>query len=856
MSNDVKQTPMIQQYLKIKEEVQEMLLLYRMGDFYELFFEDAQKAADLLGISLTKRGYNSGEPIPMAGFPAHTLENYLAKLVKQGVSVAICEQTGNAGKGLFERKITRIITPGTIVDDGMLPELNDNFIVAIYKEKNQFALSSLDLSTGQFVVYEFNSLENLASELYRQNPAEVLYPENFTNIEILQNFKCVRKRPMWEFDKTSNFDLLTRQMNTKTLLGFGIKEDSLIIPCAGCLLNYVIQTQFKPLKHINHIAIAKSGDFVILDSTTRRNLEIITNLQGGTELTLCSILDHCKTSMGSRLLKRWLVKPIKDLNEIKHRQNIIDTLQQADRHTQLSKLLQNFADLERIISRIALKTAKPKDLLKLQISLAQLPLITKFLEKIAPDLDLLLSQISHFQELIDLIKKAIIEEPPLLIRDGGVIAPGFNEELDNLRALSQGGLSTLAELEVKEKKTTGIDSLKICQNSVSGFFIQVNKNHAHLVPERYIRRQTLKNYERYQIPELKELEDKVIAAQSQSLALEKEIYENLLDTINDELQNLQITAKAVAKLDLLNNLAFVALQNNYVRPKFINEKGLLLENARHPVVEKVITDPFIANSLQLNEQRHLLMITGPNMGGKSTFMRQTALIVIMAYIGSFVPADKADIGICDRIFTRIGASDDLASGFSTFMVEMTEMANILNQATNNSLVLIDEVGRGTSTYDGLAIAYASAFHLSTEIKSLTLFATHYFELTTLPQELTGVANIHMKAVENQSNIAFLHQVAEGPANKSYGLAVASLAGVPKKIINIAQNHLTKLETGNLPKVEQLSLPIEDLTKPQIEPKIQEILNQLEQLEPDNLTPNLALQKIYELKKLVKNNEIF
>ncbi|HDL5700153.1 TPA: DNA mismatch repair protein MutS [Mannheimia haemolytica] len=857
-------TPMMQQYLQLKAQNPDILLFYRMGDFYELFYDDAKRAAALLDISLTKRGQSAGEPIPMAGVPYHAVEGYLAKLVALGESVAICEQIGDpaTSKGPVERKVVRIVTPGTVSDEALLPERQDNLVAAVYEEKGTFAIATLDMTSGRFLISELASKEALSAELQRVQPAEILYAEDFSAASILANYKGLRRRPVWEFELVTAIQLLNRQFGTQTLAGFGVEKAVVALCAAGCVLHYAQETQRTALPHINAIHLAQHSDTILLDAATRRNLELTQNLAGGTENTLAAVLDKCVTPMGSRLIKRWIHQPIRDCGKLQARQQAIAALIQYERMPDLQPLLQQVGDMERILARVALRTARPRDLTRLRTALAQLPEIAKNSQNLTASIDQLLAQLADFSPLHDLLERAIIENPPQLIRDGGVIAEGYNAELDEWRQLSDGATQYLENLEIRERESTGIDSLKIGFNAVHGYYIQISQGQAHKAPIHYVRRQTLKNAERYIIPELKTYEDKVLKAKGASLALEKQLYDELFDVLMPRLGELQLAAMVLSELDVLTNLAERADSLGYVCPSFSPMRMVNIKGGRHPVVEQVLTEPFIANPVFLNAQRHLLIVTGPNMGGKSTYMRQIALITLMAYIGSFVPAESAEIGPIDRIFTRIGASDDLASGRSTFMVEMTEMANILHQATENSLVLIDEIGRGTSTYDGLSLAWACAEWLAKKTQSLTLFATHYFELTGLPNQLKGVANVHLDAREHNDTIAFMHSVQEGAASKSYGLAVAALAGVPKQVIQLAKQRLAHLEeishqtkqANEHPQADLLFSDGFDLQKNEaIQPLVaveSEVEKALKVLQPDELTPRQALDELYRLKKLL------
>ncbi|EOI3548087.1 DNA mismatch repair protein MutS, partial [Cronobacter dublinensis] len=838
------------QYLKLKAQHPDILLFYRMGDFYELFYDDAKRASQLLDISLTKRGASAGEPIPMAGVPHHAVENYLAKLVNLGESVAICEQIGDpaTSKGPVERKVVRIVTPGTISDEALLQERQDNLLAAIWQDAKGFGYATLDISSGRFRLTEPQDRETMAAELQRTNPAELLYAEDFAEMSLIEGRRGLRRRPLWEFELDTARQQLNLQFGTRDLVGFGVENAPRGLCAAGCLLQYVKDTQRTSLPHIRSITMERQQDGIIMDAATRRNLEITQNLAGGVDNTLASVLDCTVTPMGSRMLKRWLHMPVRDTNMLRNRQQAIAALMEYS--ADIQPVLRQVGDLERILARLALRTARPRDLTRMRHAFQQLPTLSTLLADIDADyVQTLRGQMGDFAELRDLLERAIIEAPPVLVRDGGVIAPGYHEELDEWRALADGATDYLDRLEIREREKLGIDTLKVGFNAVHGYFIQVSRGQSHMVPIHYVRRQTLKNAERYIIPELKEYEDKVLTSKGKALALEKQLYDELFDLLLPHLAELQKSAAALAELDVLANLAERADTLNYHCPTLTDKPGIRLVEGRHPVVERVLNEPFIANPLSLSPQRRMLIITGPNMGGKSTYMRQTALIVLMAYIGSFVPAEQAEIGPVDRIFTRVGAADDLASGRSTFMVEMTETANILHNATEHSLVLMDEIGRGTSTYDGLSLAWACAESLANRIKALTLFATHYFELTQLPEKMEGVANVHLDAIEHGDTIAFMHSVQDGAASKSYGLAVAALAGVPKEVIKRARQKLRELESlsGNAAATQvdgtQMSLlSAAEETSPAVEA--------LENLDPDSLSPRQALEWIYRLKSLV------
>ncbi|WP_217512521.1 DNA mismatch repair protein MutS [Vibrio metschnikovii] len=843
-------TPMMRQYLKLKAENPDILLFYRMGDFYELFYDDAKRASQLLDISLTKRGASAGEPIPMAGVPYHAVEGYLAKLVQLGESIAICEQIGDpaTSKGPVERKVVRIITPGTITDEALLSERSDNLIAAIYHQSGKFGYATLDITSGRFQLSEPDSVESMCAELQRTAPRELLFPEDFSPVQVLANRKGNRRRPIWEFELDTAKQQLNQQFGTRDLVGFGVEKAKLGLCAAGCLIQYVKDTQRTALPHIRALTFDRQDQSVILDAATRRNLELTQNLAGGQEHTLAEVLDHCATAMGSRMLKRWIHQPTRHIDTINQRLDGITELKQDALFAELSPILKHIGDIERILARLALRSARPRDLARLRNALQQLPELNQQMASLKhPYLCQLRQDAQPIEVLSQLLERAIKDNPPVVIRDGGVIADGYDAELDEWRKLAAGATEYLDQLEADERERHGIDSLKVGYNNVHGFYIQVSRGQSQLVPPHYVRRQTLKNAERYIIPELKAHEDKVLNSKSKALALEKQLWEQLFDLLLPHLERLQALASALSQLDVLQNLAERAESLDYCRPTLTENIGLQIQAGRHPVVEQVMDDPFIANPITLHQQRKMLIITGPNMGGKSTYMRQTALIALMAHMGSYVPAQSATIGLLDRIFTRIGASDDLASGRSTFMVEMTETANILHNATQHSLVLMDEIGRGTSTYDGLSLAWASAEWLATKIGAMTLFATHYFELTELPSTLPHLANVHLDAVEHGENIAFMHAVQEGAASKSYGLAVASLAGVPKAVITNAKNKLVQLEQQReTTKKPAASLAITNQMSLIPEPSEVELL--LAGIDPDELTPRQALEALYRLKK--------
>lgn len=845
----VTHTPMMQQYLRLKADHPDTLMFYRMGDFYEMFFDDARKAAKLLDITLTARGHSGGVPIPMCGIPYHAADNYLARLINQGESVAICEQTSDpaTSKGPVEREVLRIVTPGTVTEESLLNERRDNLLVAVHHFNNRYGVAALDVSAGRFHVLELDSLEHLYAELERLNPAELLFSEDaqyLNNLNQQLNRKIAsRAQPPWWFDADSAQRVLNEQFGTRDLSGFGCDGLDAAVMAAGCLMQYVRNTQRAALPHITGLHVESTDNSVILDAASRRNLEIEFNLSGGTDNTLSSVIDRTTTAMGSRCLRRWLHNPLRDAEILKQRHQSLGELMQSGLFSDLQQQLHAIGDVERIMSRVALGSARPRDLDTLRLSLQTLPELQRTLgECHAPLLQRLATEISEHPEVVALLSAAIIENPPVLIRDGGVIAEGFNAELDELRSLSKNADDFLARLEIRERENTGIKTLKVGYNRVHGFFIEISRLHSNEVPDTYTRRQTLKTTERFITAELKEYEDKVLSARERSLSLEKSIYETVLASLQVQLEPLQQCARSLAQIDTLACLAERAETLDYCCPELVESPGIHIQGGRHAVVERVLDSSFIANDTRLSDSKRMNIITGPNMGGKSTYMRQTALIVLLACIGSYVPAKKATIGPIDRIFTRIGASDDLASGRSTFMVEMTEAANILNNATANSLVLMDEIGRGTSTFDGLSLAWACAHHLASRNRSYTLFATHYFELTALPDELAGIANVHIDAVEHGEKIVFLHSVKPGPANQSYGLQVAQLAGVPAEVIRQARKKLVELEQNSI-EARADSGQFEMFSS-----RPHPVIERLQDTDVDRLSPREALDLLYQLKK--------
>jgi DNA mismatch repair protein MutS len=842
-------TPVMQQYLRLKAQYPDVLLFYRMGDFYELFYDDAKRAARLLDITLTARGQSGGQPIPMAGVPFHSVESYLAKLVRRGESVAICEQIGDPAKskGPVERQVVRVVTPGTVTDDAFLEERRDQLLAALFREGERFGLAWLELSSGRFSVLEAEGSEALTSEIERLRPAELLVPEHSSPAGVTT---FIRERPQWHFDLETATRSLCEQFQTRDLAGFGCAERMLAISAAGCLLQYVRDTQKAALPHLRGLRTEERGEAVLLDAATRRNLELSTSLADRPDCTVAAVLDRTATAMGGRELRRWLHRPLRDRRPIELRLQAIGALIDQGLQGALHDLLAHVGDVERGLARVALKSARPRDLAQLREALARLPELQRLLAGVdSPGLADLATRAGTYPDIHALLVRAIVEQPPPILREGGVIALGYDAELDELKRIGEHSDQYLLDLEARERQRSGIANLRLGYNRVQGYYIEINRSLADRVPPDYHRRQTVKNSERYITPELKEFEDKVLSARDRALAREKQLYDQLLDQLIGRLAELQATAAALAALDVLANLAERAVTLRYTAPQLTDEPVVEISEGRHPVVEQFIDQPFVPNDLQLHEGRRILVITGPNMGGKSTYMRQTALIAILARMGSYVPARAARIGPIDRVFTRIGASDDLAGGRSTFMLEMTEAANILNNATAHSLVLMDEIGRGTSTYDGLSLAWACAQHLARNTRPFTLFATHYFELTSLATELDGCANVHLDATEHADKLIFLHTVKEGPANQSYGLQVAALAGVPQKVITAARRYLRELERRSAAAHEprpQQELLLEVTEPPQEHPAV----TALQGLDVDAMTPRQAQDALYELKRLL------
>lgn len=799
MSAEVKHTPMMQQYLDIKGQHPDILVFYRMGDFYELFYDDARKAAALLDITLTERGKSAGHPIPMAGVPYHAADQYLARLTRKGESIAICEQIGDpaTSKGPVERKVVRIITPGTLTEESLLDEKQENLLMAVHAKDDQYGMAWLELSSGRFHAKQVPDDMNLRAEVHRLQPAEILCADSMRHDldTILSGDTASHGLPDWQFNTSSATDALKQHFRVQSLQAFDMADQPLAEICAGVVIQYAHDTQGDNLKHVNRLQCERHGDHVIVDAASRRNLEIDTNLQGSREHTLLAALDTCSTAMGSRLMRRWISSPLRDTQVLKDRHSAVDDILNNIDPEVARSVLRYIGDVERILPRIALKSARPRDLAALRNALQHLPELKYTLAATHCALiEQLLTETGEYPELANLLTTAIKEEPPALLRDGGVIRRGYNQDLDELLAIKENAGEFLLELEARERERTGISGLKVKYNRVHGYYIEISRIHTEQVPDDYTRRQTLKNAERFITPELKSFEERALSAKERVLALEKQLYSDLLDRIGEDLAALQATAAAISQLDVLLAHAVNARQYNLVAPVYQDEPGMHITAGRHLVVEQTTAEPFVPNDCTLDSNKRVMVITGPNMGGKSTYMRQTALIALLAYTGSWVPADAVSIGPLDRVFTRIGASDDLASGRSTFMVEMTETATILRNATQESLVILDEIGRGTSTFDGLSLAWAVAEELATNLCAFTLFATHYFELTSLADELPTVRNVHLSAAEHGRGIAFLYEVQDGPASQSYGLQVASLAGIPQLVIAAARRKLRELET--------------------------------------------------------------
>ena len=851
-------TPLMRQFFAAKAEHPDVLLFFRMGDFYELFYDDARKAARLLDITLTQRGASAGQPIPMAGVPHHSAEGYLARLVALGESVAICEQIGDPAlaKGIVERKVVRVITPGTVTDEALLNERRDTLLMAVSRGKNAWGLAWADLAAGRFLVNEVVSEDALEAEIARLEPAELLFPDEDGWALFVAERTGARRRAPWLFDVDSGRRQLLRFFGLHDLSGFGLEDKPLATAAAAALLGYVEETQKQRLPHLTSIAVESGDGAIAMNAATRRHLELDSRIDGDSRTTLLGVLDSTVTPMGGRLLRRWLHRPLRDRGVLRHRHQSVATLIESRAGDDVRERFRALGDLERILSRIALRSARPRDLSTLRDGLGLLPELRKVLGPLdAPRLNELAASLGEHDEHAHLLAQAIVQQPPVLARDGGVFAPGYDAELDELRTLSTNADQFLVDLEARERASSGIPTLKVGYNRVHGYYLEISKGQAQKAPTHYTRRQTLTNAERYITEELKQFEDKVLSARERSLARERLLYEALLDALNERLEPLKRCASALSELDVLCAFAERAAALDWSRPELTESPGLRIERGRHPVVEAVRKDPFEPNDLILDEDngRRMLVITGPNMGGKSTYMRQNALIVLLAHIGSFVPASRALIGPIDRILTRIGAGDDLARGQSTFMVEMSETSYILHHATDQSLVLMDEIGRGTSTYDGLALAEACARHLAHSNRAYTLFATHYFELTALAEPGNGIANVHLDAVEHGDQLVFMHAVKDGPADRSFGLQVAALAGLPKSVVKQARGRLIELEQQGR-ETPKPSFAKAALDAPQqfglFAAPSSAALDALAEIDPDELTPKQALEALYRVKALV------
>ncbi|SDD84324.1 DNA mismatch repair protein MutS [Aquimonas voraii] len=850
-------TPLMRQFFAAKAEHPDVLLFFRMGDFYELFYDDARKAARLLDITLTQRGSSGGAPISMAGVPVHAYEGYLARLVALGESVAICEQIGDPAlaKGLVERKVVRIVTPGTVTDEALLQERRDTLLMAVARGRRAIGLAWADLAGGRFKVSEVADEDALLSEIARLEPAELLIPDEDGWPEALNSRTGARRRAPWLFDGESAQRALCRFFGTQDLEGFGVQSLPAAIAAAGALLGYVEETQKQSLPHLQSLSAESSDETIAMNAATRRHLELDQHAEGRTQHTLLGVLDSTCTPMGGRLLRRWLHRPLRDHGILRARHDAVGLLIDTGAHEPLREALRGFGDVERILTRIALRSARPRDLSTLRDALRAAPALRELLAPLdAPRLNALAAELGEHAAVTDLLARAILPQPPVLMRDGGVLCDGFDAELDRLRQLSTNADQFLLDLEAREREASGIPTLKVGYNRVHGYYIEISKAQAERAPTHYTRRQTLSNAERYITEELKAFEDQVLSARERALQRERALWEELLDALNTALPPLKRFAEAVCEIDVLCGFAERARALDWNRPELVDEPGIGITRGRHPVVESVLDGPFEPNDLALHPDRRMLVITGPNMGGKSTYMRQAALIVLLAHIGSFVPAETARLGPIDRILTRIGAGDDLAKGQSTFMVEMTETASILHSATSHSLVLMDEIGRGTSTFDGLALARACAIALAKNNRAYTLFATHYFELTSLPSEVPGIANVHLDAVEHGERLYFMHTVKDGPANRSFGLQVAALAGLPKPVVAQARRFLAELERGGSttpqPQLSLFDAPPLSSVEPMIDETGEALKSALGEIDPDSLSPREAHAALYRLRELL------
>ncbi len=881
MSNEL--TPMMKQYMQTKEEYKDCILFYRLGDFYEMFFDDALTASKELEITLTGKNCGLEERAPMCGIPYHAVDSYLNRLVSKGYKVAICEQVEDpkTAKGIVKREVIRVVTPGTNLDTQGLDETKNNYIMCIVYMADRYGLSVADVTTGEYLVTELDSQTKLMDELYKFMPSEIVCNEAFymsgLDLDDLKNrlHMAIYSLEAWYFDDALCRETLQEHFKVASLEGIGLSDCECGMIASGALLKYLEETQKNSLSHMSRLTRYATGNYMVLDSATRRNLELVETLRDKQKRgSLLWVLDKTKTAMGARTLRKYVEQPLIDKESIVKRLDAVAELKDnAICREEIREYLNPVYDLERLVGKITYQSANPRDLIAFQSSLSMLPSVKCILKDMESDLlKEIYEELDPLEELCDLVGRAIQEEPPLAMKEGGIIKDGYNEEVDRLRKAKSEGKNWLADLETKEREKTGIKNLRIRYNKVFGYYLEVTNSFKDLVPDYYTRKQTLANAERYIIPELKELEDTILGAEDKLCALEYELYCEVRNTIATELTRIQRTAKAVAKLDVIASLALVAERNNYVRPK-INEKGVIdIRDGRHPVVEKMIpNDMFIANDTYLDDKKQRIsIITGPNMAGKSTYMRQAALIVLMAQLGSFVPASSANIGLVDRIFTRVGASDDLASGQSTFMVEMNEVANILRNATSKSLLILDEIGRGTSTFDGLSIAWAVVEYISNSklLGAKTLFATHYHELTELEGKISNVNNYCIAVKEKGDDIVFLRKIVKGGADKSYGIQVAKLAGVPDPVINRAKEIVEELVTADITgKVKDIAVQGSE-TKKKTQKKLDEVdltqfslfdtvkdddvLNELKELDISHMTPMDAMNKLYQLQNKLRN----
>ncbi len=843
---------MMRQYLEIKSLHPDTLVFYRMGEFYELFYADAEKASRLLDITLTARGQSAGKPIPMAGVPAHSVDQYLARLLRQREAVAICEQVGvpDKSKGPVDRKVVRIITPGTLTDENLLDEHQENSIAAVFVNGSNCGLAALEVSSGRFYAYDLPDTTELGNELERMAPAELLYPDN-ADPKLYPQIKSISscEVPAWYYDLSRASQRLCEVFGTHDLNAFGCSDYPTATSAAGALVQYVQDVHENALAHVDGINIENYSNHVLLDASTRRNLEV-EKPQGTGGNSLLQLFDRCATSMGSRQLRRWITRPTRDRHELNIRNDSVDELL-GHGTTKIYECLRRIGDLERILARVAIGSARPFDLVRLRQGYRALPELVSRLKNYDSDrLKEITSSAGPEPEILQLLDEAISDEPPAQIRDGGVIRTGFDTELDELRKLQSSSTVRLLEFEKREQASSAIRGLKVKFNRVHGYYIEIPKSQTGDAPTHYHRRQTLKNVERYSTEELKSFEDQLLSAREKGLAREHLLYDQVLARLQPAISRLQLGAQALAQLDVLDTFARRAEDLNLCRARLTCEPVLQIKAGRHPVVEHSQDKPFIANDLDLDSDKRMLLITGPNMGGKSTYMRQIALIVLLAHTGSFVPADEATIGPVGQIFTRIGASDDLAGGRSTFMVEMTEMAYILRNASHDSLVLVDEIGRGTSTFDGLALAWSCAVDLAERVQSFSLFSTHYFELTSLPESSLNMGNVHLDAIEHDGEVIFLYEVKQGPANQSYGLQVARLAGIPESILADAKHRLSILEQGHLHEIAKSTDQITLFSDPENHP-LRRLRDYIEGVDPESISPREALDRLYELRQLLE-----